>query len=160
MAKPAPSPNSAASAAPAGTTSDLYPSLCYEDAPAAIEWLGRAFGFARRMVVPGPGGMVMHSELSLGNAVIMVGSPRPERDVVPPRRHQGTSHGLCVRVDELDAHYARAKAAGARITRELQTEEYGARGYMAQDPEGHSWYFGDYRPGAYWSDDSPGGAPR
>ena len=53
-------------------------------------------------------------------------------------------------VDDPDAHYARAKAAGAQILRELRDEEYGARGYMAKDPEGHIWYFGNYRPGAHW----------
>ena len=53
-------------------------------------------------------------------------------------------------VDDPDAHCARAKAAGAEITQPLRDEEYGSRGYMAKDLEGHQWYFGTYRPGAYW----------
>ena len=132
------------------TTSDIYPSLCYEDAPAAIAWLCRAFGFTERLVVPGPDGTVMHSELSLGNGVIMVGSPKAERGFIAPKRHAGSSQCLSVRVDDPDAHHARAVAAGAVITRPLQDEDYGSRGYMATDPEGHQWYFGTYRPGAYW----------
>ena len=140
------------------TTSDIYPSLCYEDAPAAIAWLCKAFGFTERLVVPGPDGKVLHSELSLGNGVIMIGSPHPERGYVSLRGRPGVSQVLSVRVDDPDAHHARAKAAGAVITRPLQDEEYGSRGYMATDPEGHQWYFGTYRPGAYWGGAGGSGA--
>ncbi len=55
-------------------------------------------------------------------------------------------------VEDPDAHLAVSVAAGARIVRELRTEEYGARGYMVLDPEGHLWYFGNYRPGEYWNE--------
>ena len=136
-------------------TSNIYPSLWYEDAPAAIEWLCRAFGFEKRLVVPGPEGTVMHSELSFGNGVIMVGSPRPEAGRVSPRRLAGVSQALSVRVEDPDAHYARAKAAGAVVVRELTDEEYGSRGYMVKDLEGHVWYFGTYHPGAYWEPSLP-----
>lgn len=132
--------------------SDVHPSLSYDDAPAAIEWLCRAFGFTKRFVVAEPDGSVRHSELSLGNGVIMVGSSRPEVGRVSPRRLTAVHQALSVRVDDPDAHYARAKAAGATILQELRDEDYGSRGYMASDPEGHQWYFGTYRPGAYWSD--------
>ena len=60
------------------TPSDIYPSLMYDDAPAAIEWLCRAFGFTRRFVVEGPGDRVEHSELTLGTGVSMVSSSKPE----------------------------------------------------------------------------------
>lgn len=129
----------------------IYPSLVYDDAPAAIEWLCRAFGFEKRLIVTGPGGEIQHSELSLGEAVIMVSSPRPAWKWIGPRRLAGHSQSLSLFVPEPDAHYARAKQAGAVIMRELRDEEYGARGYMAQDLEGHQWYFGDYRPGGYWT---------
>ena len=129
----------------------IYPSLVYDDAPAAIEWLCRAFGFEKRLIVTGPGGEIQHSELSFGEAVIMVSSPRPAWKWIGPRRLAGHSQSLSLFVAEPDAHYERAKAAGAVIMRELRDEEYGARGYMAQDLEGHQWYFGDYRPGGYWT---------
>jgi uncharacterized glyoxalase superfamily protein PhnB len=135
---------------PESTPSDIYPSLCYDDAHAAIEWLCRAFGFTKRLMVPGPNGTVVHSELSLGTGVIMVGSARPEAGRVGPRSLPAVSAAICVHVDDPDAHYARAKAAGAVILQEIKDEEYGSRGYMAKDPEGHQWYFGTYRPGAYW----------
>ena len=62
----------------------------------------------------------------------------------------GVSEALNVFVEDPDAHYVAAVAAGARVIRELRTEEYGARGYEALDLEGHVWYFGNYRAGGYW----------
>jgi uncharacterized glyoxalase superfamily protein PhnB len=137
---------------PSERVGDVYPSLTYDDAPAAVEWLCRAFGFTRRLVVPGPDERIVHSELTLGGAVVMVSSPKPEAGRVGPRNLSGTSHALSIRIEDPDAHYQRAKAAGAVILRELEDEEYGSRGYMAKDLEGHVWYFGTYRPGAYWGE--------
>lgn len=137
-------------------TSNIYPSLSYDDAPAAIDWLCRAFGFTRRLVVPGQDGAIAHSELSLGSGVIMVSSPKPDAGRVSPRSLPAVNQALCVRIDDPDSHFARAKAAGAIIVQELKDEEYGSRGYMAKDPEGNHWYFGTYRPGAYWGGESNG----
>jgi uncharacterized glyoxalase superfamily protein PhnB len=95
---------------------------------------------------------VRHSELSLGTAVVRVGSPRPEEGRLSPRSLGGVSHVISVHVDDPDVHYARAKAAGAQIVAELEDAPHGSRGYAARDPEGHGWYFGTYRPGAYWED--------
>ncbi|MFN0243807.1 MAG: VOC family protein [Planctomycetota bacterium] len=133
------------------TTADIYPSLCYDDALVAIDWLQRAFGFEKRLVVPGPNDTVLHSELTFGpNVVIMVGSSKPEQRRVSPRRLGGTTQALSLFVEDADAHCARAKKAGAEILRDVQVEEYGGRGYMCNDPEGHTWYFGSYRPGDWW----------
>ncbi len=132
-------------------TSDVYPGLTYQDPAAAIEWLCQAFGFEKRLVVPGPDGGVMHSELTLGpGTVIMVGGPRPEHGRSSPKALGGVSQVLSVRVSDPDTHYHRAKAAGAEILHDLQDADYGSRGYLARDPEGHLWYFGTYRPGAHW----------
>ena len=135
---------------PASAVGDVYPSLTYDDATAAVEWLCRTFGFTRRLVVAGPNERIEHSELTLGAAVIMVSSPKPEMGRVSPRHLPGVSQALSIRIDDPDAHYLQAKAAGAVIMRDLKDEEYGSRGYMARDPEGHVWYFGTYRPGAHW----------
>jgi len=135
---------------PSPTPSNIYPSLSYEDAPAAIEWLCRAFGFEKRLVVPMPNG-IRHSELSFGTSVIMVSSVRPGIARVSPRALNGVvNQALCVCVDDADAHYARAKAAGAEITEELYNSDFGSRGYSAKDLEGNHWHFGTYRPGTYW----------
>lgn len=71
---------------------------------------------------------------------------------VEPQGPAGPNYVVSVTVDDPDAHYARARAAGAEILRELKDEEYGSRGYMAQDPEGNQWYFGTYRPGGHWTE--------
>lgn len=132
------------------TPATIYPSLSYDDAVAAIDWLCNTFGFEKRLVVPGPDGSVMHSELSFGPGVIMVSSARPEIGRLSPRGLAGVNQVLSVHVDDPDAHCAHAVAAGAKLLQPLRDEEYGARGYMVQDIEGHHWYFGDYRPGAHW----------
>jgi uncharacterized glyoxalase superfamily protein PhnB len=132
------------------TPSDIYPCLTYNDALSAIEWLCRAFGFAKRLVVMGEDNRVEHSELSLGTGVIMVSSPKPEDRRTSPKSMPGVSHVLSVYAEDPDAHYQVAVAEGAQVVQELRTEEYGARGYMALDQEGHTWYFGNYRPGEYW----------
>ena len=128
------------------------PCLFYRDAPALIDWLQRAFGFRKRLVVPGEGGSVVHAELSFGSGVVTVSTVKPERAWLSPRDLPGLNQVVSVTVDDPDAHYARARAAGAEILRELKDEEYGSRGYMAQDPEGNQWYFGTYRPGGHWTE--------
>jgi uncharacterized glyoxalase superfamily protein PhnB len=116
-----------------------------------IDWLERAFGFRRRLVVPGEQGGVAHAELSFGEGVVMVSSARPERGWVSPRDLPALNQIQSVTVDDPDAHFARAQAAGAEILQPLKDEEYGSRGYLARDPEGNEWYFGTYRPGGHWT---------
>ena len=130
------------------TPADIHPCLTYADANAAMDWLCRAFGFTKRLVVPGPDGTVQHSELSLGTGVVMVSSSRPGRH--PPGKAGGYTATLSVYVPDPDQHFAQAVASGATVTQPLRDEEYGARGYGVTDLEGHNWYFGNYRPGAYW----------
>ena len=128
----------------------VYPSLVYQDAPAMIDWLERAFGFQCRLIVPGDDGTIRHSELSLGQAVVMVCSPRPELRWKSPTDLGATHAGLCLYVSDPDAHYARAVAAGVEVLFPLKDSSYGSRDYTARDPEGVSWTFGTYIPGAYW----------
>jgi len=134
----------------ANTTSTIIPCLRYRDAPAAIDWLCRAFGFEVRLKIEGEGGVIEHSELVYGDGLIMVGSvgKRPGREWCASPRSLGgkNTQSLCLYVDDVDAHCAAARAAGARIAEEPRTddygEEYGAhRSYGAVDPEGHHWWF-------------------
>jgi uncharacterized glyoxalase superfamily protein PhnB len=134
------------------TPSTLYPCFYYDDAPSAIEWLCQAFGFRRRLVVPGPNGTVMHSELTFGPSVIMVATAKPDMGWVSPRSLSGINSATSLYVEDPDGHFARAKAAGAVVLRDIKNEEYGGRGYMVRDPEGNQWYVGSYRPGAHWNE--------
>jgi uncharacterized glyoxalase superfamily protein PhnB len=120
----------------------FYPALKYRDAAAAIDFLERAFGFARHVVVPGEGGAVAHAELRLDDAYVMLGSAGAGLEWEP-------GHGSAyAAVDDVDALYGRAREAGAAIERELADTEYGSREFTARDPEGNLWSFGTYRPGA------------
>lgn len=131
--------------------SAIYPSLTYGDANAAITWLEQAFGFRKRLLIPGPHGGVTHSELSFGNdVVVMVSSPRKEEGRMGPEELAGVHCALSLYVADPDSHYLCAKKHGATIVSELKDEKFGSRGYMVRDLEGHLWYFGTYRPGGFW----------
>ncbi len=123
---------------------NIFPGLRYSDAPGAIAWLERAFGFEKHFVVPGPDGTIAHAQLRLGPGLIMLGSA-PEQPN-PANPWDAATHGVYVYVADIDAHYARARAAGAEIVRELQETEYGSREYSVRDPEGNLWSFGTYQP--------------
>ena len=128
----------------------IIPALRYRNGAAAIDWLCAAFGFERKMVVPADGGRVAHAELTLGNGMIMLGDVETEygRLVAAPEKGRPVTQGIYVVVDDVDAHYARAKAAGAEIVIDIKTQDYGGRDYTARDLEGHVWTFGSYDPWA------------
>jgi len=125
----------------------LSSSLFYDDAAAAIDFLERAFGFATRLRIEGPDGRIEHSELTYGDAVVMVGSTGRLPWTGSPRASGGrNTQALFLYVDDVDAHCARARAAGAIIDSEPADKDYGEeywadRGYGAIDPEGHYWWF-------------------
>ncbi len=128
-------------------------SLFYDDAAAAIPWLCKAFGFEVRLKIEGEGGRIEHSELELGDGLVMVGSTggKSSRPVpmpcASPRSLGGmNTQALCVVVDDADAHCNRARQAGAVIVDEPKTVDYGEdywsdRTYRAEDLEGHQWWF-------------------
>jgi uncharacterized glyoxalase superfamily protein PhnB len=134
------------------TRVNVIPSMRYHDAPAAIEWLCRAFGFEQHLVVPGDGGTIAHAQLRFGNGMIMLGSAGDDefgKLVKPPRDLGGTgTQSPYVIVDDPDVHYRRAVAAGAKIVLDIEDKDYGGRGYTCRDPEGHVWSFGNYDPWA------------
>jgi uncharacterized glyoxalase superfamily protein PhnB len=118
----------------ADQTPNVYPYMRFADAEAALEWLSVTFGFAQREVYRNDEGTIHHAEISLGPGIVMFGQGDP------------ASHGIYVAVEDADAHYERAKAAGAEITREIEDTDYGSREYTARDLESHEWSFGTYRP--------------
>ena len=133
--------------------SPVIPSFRYLDAPAAIEWLCETFGFEKNLVVPGEEGQIVHAQLTLGDGMIMLGSELhegPFGEILKPPRSLGgvVSASAYLVVDDPDAHYERAVAAGAEIVVAIQDESYGGRGFSCRDPEGHVWSFGSYDPWA------------
>jgi uncharacterized glyoxalase superfamily protein PhnB len=103
------------------TVATVIPALQYQDAPAAIDFLCRAFGFTKNAVYEGEGGSIAHAQLTLGNGMVMLGSAK-ETDygelLVRPRAAGGVTMSVYVIVEDADAHFARAKSAGAEITSE------------------------------------------
>lgn len=125
----------------------IYPCLRYADAPAAIAWLCRAFGFEALLIVPGPDGTVAHAELRYGPCVVMLGSVKDDAYGTSPRTTKVVTQTIYIGLDDPDAHCARAVAAGAEVFRPPQDTDYGSREYSCRDLEGHVWSFGTYRPG-------------
>ena len=119
----------------------VIPYLLYADAPAALEFLGKAFGFEERFRMPMPDGKLGHAEVGYQGNVLMLATAVGENGHASPR-DLPASHALIVcYVDDVDAHYARAKAAGAKILAEPEDQFYGDRIYRAEDSEGHQWSF-------------------
>ena len=120
------------------TKTQIIPYLYYDDVPAAIAFLTRAFGFVERMRVATPRGG-MHAELALGDQIVMLGQGATERGHGSPRTGASTA-GVFVYLDDVEGHFACAQSAGAEIADALKNVDYG-RTYTARDPEGHSWVF-------------------
>ena len=120
--------------------------IYYDDAGAAIDFLCKAFGFEVRLRVDGEGGRVEHSELTIGDGMVMVGSVGKHALRQSPRSIGGVNtQSLMVFVADADAHCEKARAAGARIVMPPKTTDYGEdywadRTYEAEDPEGHRWW--------------------
>ena len=134
------------------TKASVIPCLRYRDAPAAIEWLCKTFGFEKHLVVPTDDGSIAHAQLSFRNGMVMLGSVTNEATefgllVKQPDEVGGTTtQSTYLVVNDADAVYASAKAGGARIAMEIRDEDYGGRGFSCHDLEGHLWSFGTYDP--------------
>jgi PhnB protein len=118
----------------------VTPYLLYADVAAALEWLAGAFGFRERLRFTMDDGTVNHAEMDVGaDGVIMLGNPGP--DYRNPADSGETTTLTYVVVDDVDAHFERARDAGAEIVREPAEEVYGDRRYDVKDPAGHLWSF-------------------
>jgi uncharacterized glyoxalase superfamily protein PhnB len=129
-------------------------SVWYEDPARAIDWLCEAFGFEVRLKVEGDGGKIVHSEVTYGEAVFMIGDSGKGADGskmkvrrAAPREVDGrNTMNVLVYVDDVDAHCAHARANGATIAVEPAISDYGDdywtdKGYECVDLEGHHWWF-------------------
>ena len=126
---------------------NIFPTLRYRDANAAIEWLKDVFGFEEKAVYRGDDGAVMHAELRLGAGLIMLGQHRPGGFFGDAEPSADTSPAaIYVVLEDVDAHHARAKERGADVFRDLVDQDYGSREYGARDLEGNRWSFGTYDP--------------
>ena len=120
-------------------TQTVFPCLTFSDAKASFDWLERALGAERLAVYEDDEGRVVHAELRIGNSTIMAGDERAGSRATPP----GVSVVYVV-VDDADAAYERARAAGAEVTEPVD-QDYGSRDITVTDPDGNRWSLGTYR---------------
>lgn len=130
----------------------VIPMLSYEDGPKALAWLASAFAFVERARMVDTAGRLTHGEMEInGGGLIMLATPSADYEC--PKRHRAACEsmrrwyaapwvidGVLVYVDEIDAHFARAKAAGATMLSEIE-EGFPGRRYRVEDLEGHRWMF-------------------
>jgi uncharacterized glyoxalase superfamily protein PhnB len=117
----------------------VLPHIYYENVAEAMAWLKKVFGFKENFQYGKPNGPIEGAQMHLGNAWIMLSSTRPGR--ASPARLGFETGSVTVFVDDVDAHFERAKSAGAKIVEELNETCYGERQYGAEDLEGHHWLF-------------------
>lgn len=120
-------------------TDIVLPHLVYRSVADAIAWLTTHFGFTEHYRYGESGGSVAGAQMHLGDAWIMLRSARPGS--ASPAQLGGGTQSLTVFVDDVDAHFERAKSTGTRIVEELHETPYGERQFGAEDLEGHHWLF-------------------
>jgi uncharacterized glyoxalase superfamily protein PhnB len=119
----------------------VIPVLTYRHISAAHDFLVNAFGFDSGGVSRNAEGDPIHGEVRAGDATIWLHRVTPEHQLNSPLDSGVANSGLFVHVDDVDAHYERARAAGALIESQPVDQPYGQREYGARDPEGHRWWF-------------------
>lgn len=121
----------------------LISALSYRDPRAALAWLERAFGFEIAMLIEDVDGGVAHSEMSYGDCLVMIGNEWSEDHKSPVSIGGKNTQSVHIQVEtDIDQHCDRARAAGAMIIQEPETQFYGDRTYRCRDIEGHIWTVG------------------
>ena len=130
----------------------IVPSLRYQDCRQAIDWLCATFGFEEQLVVPNENGGIAHARLVCGAAMIMLGDYHRDADDPFGQLHKSplqldgyNTASVYMIVEDVDAHYEKARAAGVEIVLDI-VDEHGGRGYTCKDLEGHLWSFGSADP--------------
>ena len=133
----------------------ITPMLSYEDVAAAADWLVRVFGFREELRYEDSAGRATHVELRLGDGAVMLGNPSARYE--SPKTHRERCEaaarwsetpfvvdGVHAYVDDVDAHFERARAGGARILSVVEDTPFGDRHYRVEDVEGHRWMFAEH----------------
>jgi PhnB protein len=113
--------------------------LAVDDASAAIDFYKRAFGAKERSIMPGPDGKIGHAELQIGDSVVMLSDPFPQSTYTPPKQLGGTTVGLLMYVEDVDAAVKQATDEGGTLTMPVENMFWGDRFGQVTDPFGHAW---------------------
>lgn len=117
----------------------VTPYLIVKDAAKALDFYKKALGASERMCMPGPDGKVMHAEIQIGDSVVMLADEFPEMGAKSPQTIGGSPVGICLYVEDVDALFKQALAAGAKEERPVKDQFYGDRSGTLRDPFGHQW---------------------
>jgi PhnB protein len=123
----------------------VTPYMSIKDAARAIEFYKRAFDATERLRLVAPGGEIGHAEIKIGGSVIMLADPCETGPVRSPQALGGSSIGLHVYVEDVDALFARAVDAGAKVVKPVQDQFYGDRTGTLEDPFGHVWFLATHQ---------------
>jgi len=117
----------------------VTPYLIVADAAKAIDFYKRAFGATEKMRLADPSGKVGHAEIQIGDSVVMVADEFPDMDIRGPQSLGGSPVSMLIYVQDVDARFAQALAAGATEVRPVKAQFYGDRNGTLKDPFGHTW---------------------
>jgi PhnB protein len=117
----------------------VTPYLIVKGAADALEFYKKGLGATEIMRLPGPGGQVMHAEIKIGDSIIMLADEFPEMGAKSPQSLGGSPVGICLYVNDVDAAFKQALAAGAKEERAVKDQFYGDRSGTLRDPFGHQW---------------------
>jgi PhnB protein len=117
----------------------VTPYLHVDDAEQAIDFYKKAFGAKERMRMEAPDGRVAHAEIEIGDSLVMLSDPFPQSSVRTPKELGGTTAGVFLYLEDVDAVVKRAVGAGATVTMEVADQFWGDRFGSVTDPFGHSW---------------------
>jgi len=118
----------------------VTPYLCIRGAASAIEFYKKAFGATQELRLMDPSGRVGHAEIRIGEGRIMLADEFPEYDNLGPQSRGGSTGGLALQVDDVDAAAEQAVAAGAKVLSPVADQFYGDRSGNLEDPFGHVWH--------------------
>ena len=130
----------APSAMPLGGYAAVTPYLILKDASAAIDFYKRAFGATERMRMQEPGSRIVHTELTIGDSVIMLADEAPDMDIRAPQSLGGSPVSFVLYVDAVDAFAESAIAQGLTVVRPIENKPYGDRMGTFADPYGYEWH--------------------
>jgi PhnB protein len=117
----------------------ITPYLIIKGAAGALDFYKKAFGARELFRMEGPGGCVGHAEIKIGDSPIMLADEHPEMGHRGPQSLGGTPVGICLYVEDADAVFNKAVAAGAKVKQPVQDQFYGDRSGTVTDPYGHIW---------------------
>ena len=117
----------------------VTPYLIVDDGAAALDFYQKAFSASEMFRMQGPDGKIAHAEIKIGDSPIMLADEYPDMQALSPKTLNGTAIGICLYVEDCDAMFDRAVAAGATVMKPLTDEFYGDRSGTVADPFGHKW---------------------